>query len=233
MKDNFRTPVIIGAVGLIGVALLLVSSDPGTKKPVTNLNSTTPVAYQTHIRGTEGASVVLTEFGDFQCPACGTYEPIVRKIIERYGTQVKLEFKNFPLPMHPNAVPAALAAEAAGLQGKFWEMHDLLYARQRGWSDLRNPSAKFAEYAKEIGIDQEKFAQDVASSEVAGHVKSDMKAGESANVTYTPYFLLNGKKLDNPKTEADFNVVVEAALKDAGTPYVAPTSGPNPTPSLQ
>jgi protein-disulfide isomerase len=227
MKDNFRMPVIIGAVGLIGIALLLVSGDSGTKNSVTDLNSTTPVAHQTHVRGALDAKVVLTEFGDFQCPACGSYEPIVKNITAHYGAQIKFEFKNFPLPMHGNAVAAAIAAEAAGLQGKFWEMHDELYAHQSEWSDVRDPNTKFTDYAKEIGLDTSKFSKDLTSPEVAGHVKSDMKEGENVNVAYTPYFLLNGKKLENPKTEADFNVVIETALKDAGTPYVAPAAGPN------
>jgi len=226
MKDNFRMPVIIGAVGLIGIALLLVSGDSAKKQTPTNLDSTTPVAHETHIRGAADAKVVLTEFGDFQCPACGAYEPIVKNVTTHYGAQIKFEFKNFPLPMHGNAIAAAIAAEAAGLQGKFWEMHDELYEHQTEWADVRDPNVKFTEYAKEIGLDTAKFAKDIVESEAAGRVKSDMKEGERVNVSYTPYFLLNGKKIENPKTEADFNIVIEAALKEAGTPYVAPAAGP-------
>lgn len=231
MKDSFyKTPVIIVAVGLIGLALLIMS---GSAKKANNgsadVASATPVPYAAHMKGAADAKVTITEYGDFQCPACKAYASAVKAIAEKYGAQVKVEFRHFPLPMHPNAPMAARAAESAGAQGKFWEMHDELYEHQDEWANTSDPKAKFAEYATEIGLDAAKFATDLDNPELLGHIASDKKEGEAVGVNYTPYFLLNGQKITNPQNETEFNALVENALQNAGTPYVSNPVGPAPS----
>ncbi len=230
MKDNYyKTPVIIVAVGIIGIALLMMGSGAKKEKIGADLSGVAPVSYQAFSKGAPDAKVVLTEFGDFQCPACKAYAPAVEKILAKYGTQVRVEFRHFPLPMHPNAIPGARAAAAAGAQGKFWEMHNELYEHQDDWALLGDPTAKFKEYAAEIGLDAAKFAADLNSNVLAGQITSDMNAGQALGVNYTPFFLVNGTKMENPTTEDDFAAKVEQALAAAGTPYVpAPVAAPAP-----
>lgn len=227
MKDTYmRTPIIIVAVGLIGLGLLLWSGSAKKERTGNDLNGVAAVTGAVWTKGNPDAKVVLTEFADFQCPACAAYEPIIHKIAEKYGGQLKLEFRHFPLPMHPNAISAARAAEAAGAQGKFWEMHDLLYAKQTEWSNSATAKDVFTGYAGSLGLDVAKFTADASSDELAGHVVADTKLGDSLNVNYTPYLLLNGKRLENPKTEDEFIATIEKALADAGTPYVPSTPAP-------
>src|SRR5690606_2501503 len=112
------------------------------------------VVLSEHIKGTPDASVTLTEYADFQCPACGQFHSIMKTVEERYGDRLAIEFKHFPLTsIHPYAMPAAKAAEAAGVQGKFFEMHDKLFEDQAAWSQSGTPQVFFNKYAEELGLD--------------------------------------------------------------------------------
>ena len=137
------------------------SSASGESSNNTMSASNTMLAANTgggHIRGKADAPVTLVEFGDYQCPACGAYYPIIEEVLRRYPDKVKLEFHHYPLiQVHPHALKAAKAAEAAGEQGKFWEMHDKLYQNQPIWSRSSNAEAQFLAYAGEIGLDANKF----------------------------------------------------------------------------
>ncbi|OIP97245.1 hypothetical protein AUK40_03610 [Candidatus Wirthbacteria bacterium CG2_30_54_11] len=148
------------------------------------------------IKGNPDASIVLIEYSDLQCPACKTYQSYLKRIMDEYGDRVALVFRHFPLESaHPNAVSAALAAEAAGMQGKFWEMEELLYDRQTEWanSDARS---KFISYAEELGLNVEKFKSDMDSKQTKVLVKADQNSGFEQGIQGTPTFFLNGKKLD-------------------------------------
>ena len=132
--------VIVAAVVVAGGAALYLSKQ---STAVSDTSAPTPKAnWETgggHVRGPEKAAVTLTEFGDYQCPSCGYYAPLVLEVLHRYPTEVKLEFHHFPLvSLHQWAMAAAVAAEAAGEQGKFWEMHDMLYQNQDKWSRSAN-----------------------------------------------------------------------------------------------
>lgn len=152
-----------------------------------------------HVKGKTDSNIRLVEFGDFQCPSCGGAAPNVKTLMEEYGDRVGLIFRNFPLTtIHPNARAASATAEAAGLQGKYWEMHDLLYERQGDWSnqDATKRTETFNQYAEEVGLDIEKFKTDVASANVGKKISFDQALGKREGVSATPTFYLNGEKLD-------------------------------------
>ncbi len=152
-----------------------------------------------HVTGKTDSNIRLVEFGDFQCPSCGGAAPNVNTLMDEYGDRVGLVFRNFPLAtIHPNARAASATAEAAGLQGKYWEMHDLLYERQGDWSnqDATKRTETFNQYAEEVGLDIEKFKTDVASANVGKKISFDQALGKREGVSATPTFYLNGEKLD-------------------------------------
>jgi protein-disulfide isomerase len=174
-----------------------------------------PDPYQ---RGGARAPVMLEEFSDFQCPACGGLEPGLRKVVNDYGERVRLTFRNYPLPMHRYAFFAARAAEAAGQQGKFWEMHDALYDNQKEWSDSMEPRVQFDSYATRLGLDVQRFKADMERQDLTDRIKADMQRGNSLNVRGTPTVYLNGRELLPGKlvTEEDLRREIDAALGSSG-----------------
>ncbi|MGD8863750.1 MAG: thioredoxin domain-containing protein [Myxococcales bacterium] len=146
-----------------------------------------------HVRGAPMAPVTLVEFSDFQCPFCGAAFPELERIVRQFEGKVKLVFKHFPLGSHPRAIPAARAAEAAGKQGRFWEMHDMLFRNQRQLED-----ADLLRYAEALGLDMEKFQADMASPEVQARVEADRAEGEKAGVDGTPSIFVNGRRFQEP-----------------------------------
>lgn len=165
-----------------------------------------------HIKGNPEATVTLTEYSDFQCPACAQFYPVVSGIVEEYGDSVKLEYRHFPLiTIHPFAVPAAKAAEAAGQQGKFWEMHDKLFENQTTWSSAVNPRAYFDQYAEEIGLDVALFKQHYKASVIEDHVKSHYEEARELGLSGTPSFLLNGERMEFGTFE-EFILQIESAI---------------------
>jgi protein-disulfide isomerase len=150
-----------------------------------------------HVQGQGTKKVTIVEYGDFQCPACGAYYPIVEQARAKYGDDITFQFRHFPLvQIHQNAMAAHRAAEAADKQGKFWEMYNLLYTNQQSWSSGTNVNAIFEAYAQQLGLDMDKFRKDVASNEVGNAINADIKAGQSLGVNSTPTFFINGKKVD-------------------------------------
>ena len=168
-----------------------------------------------NVRGAQNGTVTLVEFGDFQCPACASYEPIVRQVLADNKDTLKLVFRHFPLTqIHRNALAASKASEAAGLQGKFWEMHDILYDKQDEWGNALNARDFFLTYATTIGLDTKKFLIDIESKVLEEKVLAEYKEGIKLGVQGTPTFFLNGKKLDNPRDLGAFNKLIkEAAAK--------------------
>ena len=172
-----------------------------------------------HVAGEQNAPVTLEEFGDYQCPPCGSLHPVLKRIEQDYGARVRLIFRNLPLEsLHKNAFLAARAAEAAALQGKFWEMHDLLYDQQKEWSALPLPRPVFTEYARKLGLDIKRFDADINRPEVGARVGADMRRAASLRVNSTPTVLLNGRELPPDKTlvESKLRAEIDAALAGAG-----------------
>lgn len=158
--------------------------------------STEPGADPPNALGPANAAVTLEEFGDFECPPCGMLHPELKKIERQYGPRVRIIFREFPLvPAHQHALAAARAAEAAGLQGKFWEMHGLIFETQRMWHDTFDVRPIFEEYARRIGLDVERFKKDLAGQVVERRIFLDGKRAHSLGVTGTPTLFMNGREI--------------------------------------
>jgi len=157
----------------------------------------TSVRADDYVRGDAGAQAVLIEYSDFQCPACGAFYLVVKDLEAQLGTSTAVVYRHFPLSQHQNAEAAAQAAEAAGLQGKFWEMHDQLFETQTDWSDLSSSAAHdyFVKLAEKLDLETERFSNDMKSPDIASRISRDQREGTAVGVNATPTFYLNGKKL--------------------------------------
>jgi len=160
------------------------------------------------VKGPEDAKVTIVEFSDFQCPFCSRVTPTLKKIREEYPEDVKVVWKHLPLSIHPKAPGAHAAAEAAHKQGKFWEMHDLIFANQREMSD-----EKYLEYAAQLDLDLDQFKKDVASAEVKKQVSDDTRLASTLGVTGTPGFFINGRFLSGARPYDSFKVVIDEELE--------------------
>jgi len=201
-------------VGITAVAAWQIATGP--KTPVVHAGALTEVvSINDHIKGATDATkkAELVEYSDFQCPACGYYYSIVEKIAADHKDTLAFTYRHFPLPQHPNALPAAYAAEAADKQGKFWEMHQKLFENQDEWSETTTAEATFEGYAKDLKLDMVRFKTDRDSKETKDKVDHDRETGIASGVNSTPSFYLNGKKMANPKSPAEFQTTIEAALK--------------------
>jgi protein-disulfide isomerase len=167
-----------------------------------------------HIRGNPTAPVTLEEYGDFQCPPCGMFSVFLQQLEKEYDSRLRVVFRNFPLSVHEHAREAALAAEAAGLQGHFWEMHDVLYREQEAWSKAPNARELFESYAGTIGLDLDKFRKDMDGEKTRARVEADRKRGESLGIQTTPTLFINNQPVDqkdrNPEgIHAEINAALE------------------------
>ena len=160
--------------------------------------------------GGKKPKVTIVEWSDFQCPFCGRVEPTLKQIRDTYKDDVKLVWRNEPLPFHPNAMPAAKAAMAAAKQGKFWQMHDLMFAHQTELSD-----AKYEEWARQIGVDMSKWTTDKDSPEIASAITKDSTYGQSVGADGTPAFFVNGKFISGAMPFDTFKAVIDDQLKKA------------------
>lgn len=193
IMSHMKNPwIIVGvvAVVLFGGAIWFSNSSAD--------QSNEGVVVTEHIKGNPDATVTLVEYSDLQCPACAAFQPVLNGMIEQYADKLRFEYKQFPLPprIHPFAMQAALAAEAAGQQGKFFEYHDLLFTNQDTWSKAAVPTSYFIQYASDLGLDLEKFKSHMKSSVLRDRIEADMAEGKTLEVTGTPTFFLNGKKME-------------------------------------
>ena len=172
------------------------------------------------VRGAPNAPVSIVMWSDFQCPFCGRAEPTVKQIEDEYGSKVKVVWKNQPLPFHPNAMPAAKAAYAAGKQGKFWEMHDLLFSNQQGLS----PDT-YDKYAQQLGLDMNKFHAVINDPATEAAIKADSEQGQKLGANGTPTFFIDGRKLVGAQPAEQFKSIIDDELKKKGG-KVADAKGP-------
>lgn len=226
MDKRFWAIIGIIIVAFMGVVLLNNKSDntavdkDGKKAPLTT----------SHYAGKLDSKVTLTEYGDYQCSACGRFYPVTKQVKEKYGDRIRFQFRNLPLTsIHPNAFAGSRAAEAADLQGKFWEMHDLLYENQdpygtSGWVASKDPlSDYFTKYAEQLELDITKFKSDFASTAVNSRINADLDAFKATGEDLsTPTFFINSKKVDSTRlVDANatpildgFSKVLDEALKN-------------------
>jgi protein-disulfide isomerase len=162
--------------------------------------------------GPANAQVSVVAFSDFQCPFCSRAVPTLEQVEKKYGDRVRIVFKHLPLSMHPKAPAAHAAAEAAHRQGKFWEMHDLIFGNQREMSPER-----YVQYATELGLDVDKFKKDVESAEVKKRIDDDTSEASRLNVRGTPAFFINGRYLSGAQPFETFKQRIDEELASGGT----------------
>jgi protein-disulfide isomerase len=195
MSKKFWAVFILIVVGVFVLAFSESRKETTTSRKIDNPKI---VQADDHIRGKLDSTVYMFTYGDFECPACNAWEPEVQKITEEYKDRVAFIFRHFPLTdKHINAFAAARASEAAAKQGKFWEMHDLLYEKWSEWQgDNKSAQGKFEGYAAELNLDLDKFKEDYKSEEVADRVNSDLASASVMGATGTPTFFINGEIID-------------------------------------
>ncbi|PIR87086.1 MAG: hypothetical protein COU11_02550 [Candidatus Harrisonbacteria bacterium CG10_big_fil_rev_8_21_14_0_10_49_15] len=220
-RDSARTArksksVLIWTMGIIVIigAIVAIAMLSGGNSQTPNNALTDAINEQDQVKGNRDAQLLLVEYSDFQCPACAFYAPIVEELADIYGDRIAFVYRHFPLmSIHPNARPAAWASEAAGQQGKFWEMHDLIFANQNKWAT--NPRAEdlFTEYAESLGLDTTQFTSDYESEAVRNKVATDINSGQRARITGTPTFFINGQQISNPRSLDTFKLLIDGALQ--------------------
>lgn len=195
--------ILILAMGGLLFGLAKLGSSPSA--PIgTGTALAEPVTAADWSRGSATAPHTLVEYSDFQCPACRTFQPLLKRLGDEQADKVRFVYRHFPLNTHQNAEVAAQAAEAAGKQNKFWEMHDVLFNTQEKWAVSNKPTEMFAEYARSLGLNVDQFKKDSASPEVAKKVRDNYSSGQRSGVGGTPTFFLDGKQIAAPTSYEQF-----------------------------
>ncbi len=213
-KSKFNRRLLLWGSIILGLAaavfiIMKLASAPSTPAPTTD-QTLAPVESIDWTTGNASAAATLIEYSDFQCPACKAYEPMVQQINSELKDKVRFVYRYFPLrQIHKNADISSQAAEAAGKQGKFWEMHKMLFDKQSDWENSKIAEETFAGYASELGLNVEQFKKDLISDETKKRIQRDVDSGTAALVDSTPTFFLNGKKLDNPRSYDAFKELIE------------------------
>ena len=216
---------IIFATFTIGILVFLALVSNGSKIDVSKVDvnaiqiaSNENGNIADHTKGDLNSKVVLIEYGDYQCPGCASYDPLIQAVIDEYKDKIGYVFRTYLLSYHTNARAAASTAEAAGLQGKYWEMHTLLYSNQSDWESLSidDRTTYFANLASQIGLDQDQYKKDIASVSVKEKINFDVALAIKAGLTATPSLYLNGKSVDltNLKTKDSFRAVLNTAIAE-------------------
>jgi protein-disulfide isomerase len=189
-----RFLAILGGIIVILGAFFVINQNSSNNKSASQSTNSTAQATN-NVMGENAKGVTLVEYGDYQCPVCGLYYQTTKSVVDKLKSDIKFQFRNLPITqLHPNAFAAARAAQAAAVQGKFWEMHDQLYTNQSSWASSTAPLAFFKTYAKAIGLDMTKFEKDYSSTATNDAINADIaefnKTGEQVA---TPTFFINGK----------------------------------------
>jgi len=202
------TPWAVGSLMLVAAAVALyvftgaAASAPSRAQPV----GAGDITY-----GPTGAPLVVIEYSDFECPFCAEYAVIMAQLREKYGDRVQFVFRFFPLNSHRYGMLSAQAAYAASLQGKFWEMHDLLFERQEEWAGSSDPRPYFDGYAESLGLDVDRFRADMDAPTTISFIEAQHAEGTDAGVTHTPWFVV-GDSAVLPRSVEDFEKLIEAGL---------------------
>jgi protein-disulfide isomerase len=217
---NHRPFLIIALVLLVaaaGTALLLKSNQIGNSS---SYAGDTKSPDETKKNPSADTVVTLEEFGDYQCPLCGQLHPTLKALKKEYGDRLNFIFRNLPLTkIHQNALPAAQAAEAARIQNRFWEMHDLLYENQNLWKDDINPRSIFIQFAKDLGLNTWQFNRDMDDKQIQMRIEADEDAAAKQGIDGTPTILINGRQLRAEMTTPEgVRKGIEVMLSAKATP---------------
>lgn len=201
---------ILAKLEALDKSVAQVKAGPVATRPPIDPNKVYPLAVgESPVKGAKDARVTIVEFSDYQCPYCSRAEPLVEQIVDAYPKDVQRVYKQFPLPMHPNAMPASKAALAAHKQGKFWEMHRKLFDNQTALGP-----DNYKKWAQEIGLDVARFEKDMSAPEVQAQIDKEMQEARGAEVTGTPTIFVNGKRLQPQQRNLEgFKAVIDAALQ--------------------
>lgn len=203
--------LLIGSLAITCIAVIAVAF-LFTKKanaPVAPVDSNVLIGEAKNKKGKDGAKVTIVEFSDLQCPACKSVQPLVDLVTQSASDSVQLVYRHYPLVnIHRNALAAAKAAEAAGNQGKFWEMHDKLFEMQSEWEEDSDPTAKFEAYAADLKLDIAKYKADKDSNEVAARITADQTAGNTLGISGTPSFYVNNIATDVNELKATVDALL-------------------------
>lgn len=212
MNNRFILIIAACVIGFFGI--LFFTKKDSNKSSGGSGGNNSSVQSSNHVTGNTQSKVVLVEFGDFECPACYRFFPIMEQVREKYKDKIAFQFRHLPLlEIHKNALIGARAAEAAAKQDKFFEMHDKLYTNQQSWSQSTDPTNFFVQYAKELGLDEQKFKADLISEEVNNIIQADRSYAKDQGFNSTPTFVLNGKKLEGAEASLDyFSQQIDEAL---------------------
>jgi len=199
-----------GLAGLMIVtSVLLIISISGTK----TIFLKDGISESDWVEGNPQAKIILIEYSDFECPACKIFAEEIQKIVDEFGNHIAFVYRHYPLEsIHEYAMSAAYASEAAGAQGKFWEMHDMLFLTQEDWTTQQNPEESFFNYAKSMGLDMKKFEEDYNSRSIRNRVKESKTFAEKIGLTGTPTLFINGQQINNPRSHEDFRKLIRDAI---------------------
>ena len=227
--------VVIGTLALLFGGIFLFSRNAATKTNGKQVNAillepagkqkTGGIVNGNYTAVPTNPSVSLVEFGDFECPACSAYNPLVKQVLAEFAGKITFAFKNFPLSQHANAPISSYAAEAAGLQGKYWQMHDKLYESQSDWANSTDAKAIFEGYAKDLGLNVTQFDSDISSQKVKNFIQKDVADGTTIGINSTPTFYVNGVKIDSPGSLDGFKKIIQEAINKG--PVAQGTSAPS------
>lgn len=221
-----KTWIIFGIIVVAFIGGMLVFSesnkinldgiDLGKIIPASDQNGNT----EEHVKGSADSKVVLVEYGDYQCAGCASVYKRINSIAEDYKNELAVVFRNYTIDGHQNALSAAAAAESANLQGKFWEMHNLIYDNQTEWSNasVTERNDLYLSYAKQLGLDETKFTEGMKDTSVRKKIEFDKSVAKAAGLDSTPYFILNGEKIDYETWSDDDKLreLIDKVLKDNG-----------------
>src|SRR5262245_48445345 len=201
MKRYLPFVIIAATLAVAVMAGVWMFRSEQAKSTPTPSPSNSPVA-ALNTTGSKGV-VTIEEFGDYQCPPCGALNPVIKTLKSEYGDRIRVVFRHFPLTsIHKHALEAAFAAAAADLQGKFWEMHNMLYENQSAWSDVGDFRPIAFNYASRIGLDIQRFTRDMDGLNVMNRVASDEQRGNGLGVNSTPTVFIDGRKCEDMSLDA-------------------------------
>lgn len=215
--------ILATVILIVGGVFLMTRGDSGSSGPGVSSEILVPsssyvlggIENGEYLPSNPSSKVTLVEFGDYECPACVVYHPFVKQVLTEFSGKVNYVFRNYPLSYHQKALVASYAVEAAGLQDKFWQMHDKVFESSEEWVNSTNTEETLLGYAKELGIDIEKFKNDIESDFVKNRIKSNINDGDLVKLDSTPTFYVNGVKMERLNgSYLDFKSVIQKALSN-------------------